>query len=133
MPVHKKLTNNTLPVSQKTNVSVAQRLRNLEEHIATLQQEALAMRQTLLDSLQTQGIRSVSLENGYRYTRVPHVTLIINDVAKANAWAIESPQTRMKLNQTAALTALAQDKNLASFFEKKKTEYLRVVYSPHGK
>lgn len=117
----------TLVVKQGTSVTTAEKLHSLQLQMAGLKKLEDELRGELFTNLKKQGIKSVQLEDGTRFTISERQTLkaAFNKDKEAMAWAEES--FCVKVDTAKALKMLRRSlQPLPNFFTVSTSEYLTV-------
>lgn len=104
-------------------MTVASRLKVLQQEIKTLQDEEDALRAELLAQLKTQNVKSLRLEDGTIFTISHRETLKPKNIEKAFAWAQENNALTIDLKK--AREILRHSIKTSSFFKiEKGNEFL---------
>lgn len=104
--------------------TLAAQLWGIEQELERLTEMKDEIRNKLLKSLSTQGVKFIKLENGDSYTVAERNNLVIKNEISATAWAMENPESRMQLNKTKALEVAKLGKS--KIFGVEKTYSLRI-------
>ena len=107
-------------------MTLATELYILEANADALDIKIKAIRAELLESLQSQGVHRIDLENGDSYLVYPRNKLVIKDKMAAIKWAVENPEARMKLDTAKAIDVALAGK--LKWAKVEKEEYLRVSH-----
>ena len=108
-------------------LTLATELHAIESNIALLDERAKELRAKLLETLESQHIQRVDLENGDKYLVYPRNKLVIKNAMSAKKWGEENPEARMKLDTSAAIEVALTGKIKWATVEKEN--YLRISRS----
>lgn len=114
----------TKELTKTQPLTLATKLHSIESDIAALQEAAKDLRHQLLQTMTSQSVRRIDLENGDQYLVYPKKTLVIKDEMAAQKWFLENPEARAKLDTTAAMKVALSGK--LKWAKVETSDYLRI-------
>lgn len=105
-------------------IPLAAELYEVEHTLAIFEKRRDEIRDRLLKSLLAQGVQFVRLENGDGYSVAHRSKLVVKNTRSAQAWALENPEARMKLDTGAALKVAKMGSKI---FTVEDSPYLKIT------
>lgn len=104
--------------------SLAAQLWGIEQELERLTEVKDEIRDKLLESLQSQSVKFIRLDNGDSYSVAERQTLKVKDVAKAEKWAEDN--SCWKLDTTKILKIVRRELKMPKFFGIESKQYLTI-------
>lgn len=133
----KTYTKAIVPLTESGIMQVVHTLEAIEADLERLEAFKKQYREQVADYIRkhpsSNGKRELYLGNGAKYVLVQRTTLLVKKRREgaAEKWALESPQTRMKLDAAQALEALKHDSKLIKIFSRNITEFVQLKKQHH--
>lgn len=113
-------------MSQIQQVTLATELSAITTQKAALEEREAFLRSELLQSLKSQGVRTVKLEDGTLFARTDRSTLRVKPGEEESAFRWAKKNNALKIDTGTAAKILRRELKTPKFFNVIRTEYLTI-------